>query len=107
VRCTAPQVPLGWLTWHRFPLEAAVAGCAHLDVDVLGVHVGSLPDHPRTGARDAPAVARTHPLVHGCGWELLVWCPEPAPARLLAEAGADAVVVDDMAVALGVLHPAA
>jgi hypothetical protein len=36
-----------------------------------------------------------------------VWCPGPAPARLLAEAGADAVVVDDMAVALGVRHPAA
>jgi hypothetical protein len=81
VRCTAPQVPLGWLTWHRFPLEAAVAGCAHLDVDVLGEHVGSLPDHPRTGALDAPAVARTLSLVHGCGRELLVWCPEPAPAR--------------------------
>jgi glycerophosphoryl diester phosphodiesterase len=107
LRCTAPRVPLGWLTWHRFPLEAAVAGCAHLDVDVLGVHVGSLPDDPRTGALDAPAVARTLSLVHGCGREVLVWCPEPELARLLAEAGADAVVVDDMAVALSALRPAA
>jgi glycerophosphoryl diester phosphodiesterase len=107
VRCTAPQVPLGWLTWHDFPLEAAVAGCAHLDVEVLGVHVGSLPGDTRTGALDAREVERTLSLVHGCGRELLVWCPEPAPARLLAEVGADAVVVDDMVVALGALHPAA
>jgi hypothetical protein len=38
---------------------------------------------------------------------VLVWCPEPELARLLAEAGADAVVVDDMAVALSALRPAA
>jgi glycerophosphoryl diester phosphodiesterase len=107
LRSTAPQVPLGWLTWHHYPLEAAVAGCAHLEVDVLGVHVGSLAADPRTGALDAPAAARTAALVHGCGRELLVWCPEPAPARLLADAGADAVVVDQVPVALGALRRAA
>jgi glycerophosphoryl diester phosphodiesterase len=98
-------VPLGWLTWHRFPLDAAVAGCGHLDVDVLGVHVGSLGVEPGTGAVDVSAAARALALVHGCGRELLVWCPDPAPARLLADAGADAVVVDAVPSALGALGP--
>src|SRR3954447_18313117 len=42
LRATAPRVPLGLLTWHRFPLEMAVAACAHMDVEVLALHVGSL-----------------------------------------------------------------
>jgi glycerophosphoryl diester phosphodiesterase len=97
------QVPLGWLTWHRFPVETAVAGCAHLDVDVLGLHVGSLPRDPRTGTVDASAADRVVALVHACGRELLVWCPEAEPARVLADAGADALVVDDVPHALGAL----
>jgi glycerophosphoryl diester phosphodiesterase len=104
VRCTAPQVPLGWLTWHRFPLETAVAGCAHLDVEVLGVHVGSLDRDLRAGGLDAAAAARTVALVHGCGRALMVWCPDPAPARVLVGAGVDAVVVDKVPQALGALR---
>jgi glycerophosphoryl diester phosphodiesterase len=74
---------------------------------VLGVHVGSMPGDPRTGVLDADAAAAALSLLHGCGRELLVWCPEPDRARLLAEAGADAVVVDDVPGALGVLGRAA
>jgi glycerophosphoryl diester phosphodiesterase len=107
VRATAPRVPLAWLTWHRFPLETAVAGCAHLDVEVLGVHVGSLDRDPRTGVLDARAAARTLSLVHHCGRELMVWCPEPAPAGVLVDAGVDAVVVDAVPQALGALRRAA
>jgi glycerophosphoryl diester phosphodiesterase len=107
LRRTAPDVPLAWLTWHRFPLETAVAGCAHLDVDVLGVHVGSLDRDPHTGGVEAAAAARTLSLVHGCGRELMVWCPVAAPARVLVGAGVDAVVVDDVPQALGALRRAA
>jgi glycerophosphoryl diester phosphodiesterase len=103
LRRVAPRVPLAWLTWYGFPLETAVAGCAHLDVDVLGVQVGSLGPDPRTGAVDAAAAARTLSLVHGCGRRLMVWCPGPAPARTLVGAGADAVVVDEVPHALGAL----
>jgi glycerophosphoryl diester phosphodiesterase len=39
-------------------------------------------------------------LVHGCGRQLLVWCPDAGPARTLAEAGADALVVDEVPHAL-------
>jgi glycerophosphoryl diester phosphodiesterase len=108
VRRAAPPVPLAWLTWHRFPLETAVAGCAHLDVDVLGVHIDSLDRDPRTGRLDAFAAACTLSLIHGCGREVMVWCPAPAPAGVLVDAGVDAVVVDEVSVALvGALHRAA
>jgi len=39
LRATAPRVPLGLLTWHRFPVEMAVAACVHMDVEVLALHV--------------------------------------------------------------------
>jgi glycerophosphoryl diester phosphodiesterase len=107
LRDEAPEVPLGWLTWHQFPLEAAVAGCAHMDVEVLGLHVGSLGWEIRTGTVDRSAVARTLSLVHASGRQLLVWCPAAAHARLLLELGADAVVVDEVPGALRALGRAA
>jgi glycerophosphoryl diester phosphodiesterase len=100
VRPTAPRVSLTWLTWYRFPLEAALAGCAHMDVDVLGLQVGSLRADPFTGEVDRSAVVRVLSLVHRCGRELLVWCPEVGQARMLAEAGVDALVVDEVPRAL-------
>jgi glycerophosphoryl diester phosphodiesterase len=103
LRDEAPQVPLGWLTWHGFPLEMAVAGCAHMDVDVLALHVGSLGGDPRSGTVDASVVARAVSLVHGSGRQLLVWCPEARSTRMLVDAGADAVVVDQVPRALGAL----
>ncbi|WP_177212625.1 glycerophosphodiester phosphodiesterase [Geodermatophilus ruber] len=103
LRRQAPRVPLGWLTWRSFPLEAAVAGCAHMDVDVLGLHVGSLGWDPATGTVDRTAVSRTLSFVHGSGRQLLVWCPEAQPARVLVEAGTDAVVVDEVPGILGAL----
>jgi glycerophosphoryl diester phosphodiesterase len=102
LRSAAPDVLLAWLTWHRFPVETAVAGCAHMDVDVLALHVGSLRREPG-GMVDRDHAAHVVALVHGCGRQLLVWCPEAGQARVLAEAGADAVVVDEVPYALGAL----
>jgi glycerophosphoryl diester phosphodiesterase len=44
-------------------------------------------------------------LLHRCGRQLLVWCPQIALARLLVSAGTDAVVVDDLPEALVALSP--
>jgi glycerophosphoryl diester phosphodiesterase len=104
LRSEVPQVPLAWLTWDHFPLEAAVAGCAHMDVDVLGLHVGSFGRDPRTGSVDPDAVQRTVAFVHGCRRQLLVWCPGVAAARLLVTLGADAVVVDEVPSVLSAWH---
>jgi glycerophosphoryl diester phosphodiesterase len=104
LRYQEPSVPLGWLTWHRFPLDVAVVACAHLDVDVLGLHVGSLADRD-SGAVEPATVAEALPFVHGAGRELVVWCPALVSAGVLLDAGADAVVVDEVPRALELLGP--
>ncbi|WP_448620175.1 glycerophosphodiester phosphodiesterase [Geodermatophilus sp. URMC 65] len=104
LRCQEPSVPLGWLTWHRFPLDVAVVACAHLDVDVLGLQVGSLADR-NSGVVEPATVAEALPFVHGAGRELVVWCPALISAGVLLEAGADAVVVDEVPSALELLGP--
>ncbi|SET09840.1 glycerophosphodiester phosphodiesterase [Geodermatophilus poikilotrophus] len=104
LRAQAPSLPLGWLTWHHFPLDAAVAACAHMDVDVLGLHVGSLADRGR-GTVGPATVAGTLPFVHGAGRRLMVWCPDAHLAGALLEAGADAVVVDGVPTVLELLGP--
>jgi glycerophosphoryl diester phosphodiesterase len=104
LRSQEPSLPLGWLTWHRFPLDVAVAACAHMDVDVLGLHVGSLADRGSDVVEPA-TVAEALPFVHGAGQQLMVWCPVPASAGVLLEAGADAVVVDEVPRALELLGP--
>jgi glycerophosphoryl diester phosphodiesterase len=104
LRNQEPSVPLGWLAWQRFPLDVAVVACAHMDVDVLGLHVGSLADRA-SGAVDPATVTGTLPFVHGAGRRLLVWCPAPTSAGALLEAGADAVVVDEVPRALDLLGP--
>jgi glycerophosphoryl diester phosphodiesterase len=103
IRRTAPEVLLAWLTWYEFPLDTAVAACAHMDVDVLGLHIGSLRRASRTAEVDPAVAERTVALVHECRRELLVWCPDGNPARVLAEAGTDALVVDPVPPALRAL----
>src|SRR5215218_3671205 len=105
LRATAPRVPLGLLTWYRFPVEMAVAACVHMDVEVLALHVGSLREGTAGGQIDSGVLASLLTLLHRCGRQLLVWCPQIALARLLVSAGTDAVVVDDLPEALAALSP--
>ncbi len=95
VHDVAPEVPLGLLTWYGFPLEMAVAACVHLDVQVLALHVGSL-RRPAPEPLDLGEVERVLALLRRCGRQLLVWCPDVELSRTLLDAGADAVVVDDV-----------
>jgi len=96
VRDAAPEVPLGLLTWYGFPLDMAVAACAHLDVQVLALHVGSLWPPGTETALDLAEVERVLGMLRRCGRELLVWCPDIELSRSLLDAGADAVVVDEV-----------
>lgn len=89
-----PGVPLGLLTWLRYPLWNAVPAAAGLGMDVVAVHTGSCGlDHPDT---------RLHPLAHyvdvahKAGLEVVVWCPTPETAPAYAAAGFDAMVVNDI-----------
>ena len=105
LRATAPRVPLALLTWHRFPVEMAVAACVHMDVEVLALHVGSLREGTAGGQIDSEVLASLLSLLHRCRRQLLVWCPQIASAQFLVSAGIDAVVVDDLPEALVALSP--
>ena len=110
VREAAPGVPLGLLTWHGYPVEHAVAAAADLDVQVLALQVGSLWSTATRCPAETPAqrpLARIVSLLHDAGRELAVWCPRVQHARRLAEAGADALVVDDVARTVQQLRPTA
>ena len=98
LRARVPDAALGLLTWFRFPLRIAVTAAARLGMDVLGLEVGSLGAASREGGfvlrPDAPQALE---VAHAAGLEVVVWCPDPAVVAVLADAGADAVVVDDVA----------
>jgi len=96
LRQTVPSMPLGLLTWVRFPVGVAVAAAAHLDVQTLAIHSGSLNKGATTGPRDVPELPQLVERVHASHRELVVWCPPVRRVRALAAAGVDAMVVDDV-----------
>jgi glycerophosphoryl diester phosphodiesterase len=96
LRQESPELPLGLLTWLHFPIGHAVAAAAHLDVQVLAVHAGSLWPNPTTAAIDLPSLQHVVSQVHQTGRQLLVWCPTEEQTQLLVAAGVDALVVDEV-----------
>lgn len=96
MRETFPGLALGFLTWLRFPIHIAMAAAAHLDVQVLAVHAGSLVSGRATGLSDVPPLEEVVDGVHAASRQLMVWCPRPRRARALAGSGVDAMVVDDV-----------
>lgn len=105
-RDLAPAVPRGLLTWVEFPVGHAVAFAAHLDVEVLALHGGSLkpnriePEHLQRPLR------QVIDTVHATGLELMAWCPGPRFARELIAAGTDALCVNNVPRLIDDLLPA-
>jgi glycerophosphoryl diester phosphodiesterase len=95
LRAESPSLSLGLTTWLRFPIGHAVAAAAHLDVEVLAVHAGSLWPNAATATVDVPALQRVVDQVHRADRELLVWGPTVDQSRHLAAVGVNAMVVDD------------
>jgi glycerophosphoryl diester phosphodiesterase len=96
VRELAPAVPRGILTWITFPIGQAVAAAGHLDVQVLAAQWKSLrPNDVEDETMHRP-LDYTVDLVHRSGCEFLVWCPPVTFSRLLQDAGADALCVNDV-----------
>jgi glycerophosphoryl diester phosphodiesterase len=95
VRERAPAVPIGLLTWMRFPLRKAIAAAAHLGADVVGPHVESFPladERVPPLERDTAATVR---VAHAAGLQVLAWCPQAGDRDALVAAGVDALVIDD------------
>jgi glycerophosphoryl diester phosphodiesterase len=84
VRERAPGLPLGLLTWTRFPLHKAVAAAAHLGVEVVTANVESFDG-------DAERAVR---VAHEAGLEVGAWCPDGERRDALTAIGVDCLVID-------------
>jgi glycerophosphoryl diester phosphodiesterase len=96
VRERAPEVPLGLITWTRFPLRKAIPAAAHLGMDVVAAHFESFPlegGPVRRGEREA---ARSVDVAHAAGLQVAAWCPPGGAAEQLISAGVDCLVLDDV-----------
>jgi glycerophosphoryl diester phosphodiesterase len=97
----APAVPRGLLTWVEFPVGHAVAFAAHLDVQVLAPHGGSLkPNRIEPGHLQRP-LPQVIEAIHASGLELMAWCPGSRFSRELIAAGTDALCVNNVPTILG------
>ena len=96
VRERLPRVPLGLLTWTRFPLRKAIPAARHLGVEVVAANVESFPPDA------APAVR----VAHAAGLEVAAWCPAPAERAALLDAGVDCLVIDDVTASSAAAEPA-
>jgi len=99
VREHAPEVPLGLITWGRFPLRKAIPAAVHLGVEVLVAHVGSFPFGDLPARRVERAASRSVRVAHQAGLQVAVWCPGPDQVDELVEAGVDCLVVDGAVIA--------
>lgn len=96
MRQQAPDLPLGLSTWLQFPAEHAVAAAAHLDVQLLALHAGSLWPNPSLTAAHVRPLETVAARLHESQRQLVVWCPVENQSRHLLAAGADALIVDDL-----------
>ncbi|GAA3981441.1 hypothetical protein GCM10023085_74680 [Actinomadura viridis] len=96
-----PGVPLGLLTWHRFPLWHGVPAAAGLGLQAVGMHTASFGfDQPDSRLRP---LEHCVDVAHTAGLELLAWCPTAERAGAYAAAGVDALVVNDVPGVVGAL----
>jgi glycerophosphoryl diester phosphodiesterase len=93
VRERVPHVPVGLLTWGRFPLRKAIAGAVHLGVDVVAPYVAAFPLRPDPHER---AVHESIRVAHAAGIQVLAWGSQPPETEQLMDAGVDCVIVDDV-----------
>ncbi|MCW2968135.1 MAG: glycerophosphoryl diester phosphodiesterase, partial [Solirubrobacteraceae bacterium] len=95
-RARHPELPVGLLTWTRFPLRKAIPAAVHLGAEVVAPQFASfpLPGAPaETMERDLEHVIG---VAHRAGLEIVAWCPKPPEEALLAAAGVDCIIVDDV-----------
>jgi len=86
VRERAPRLPVGLLTWTRFPLRKAIPAAVHLGLDVVVAHVDSFAEEERAELAVATA--------HAAGLQVGAWCPDAEQAPRLVAAGVDCLIVD-------------
>lgn len=93
VRELRPKLPVGLLTWIRFPLRKAVPAAVHLGMDVVAPHVQSL-------ELDQDELAASIEVAHDAGLQVVGWCPDREQAERLKAAEVDCLIVDDVPAAV-------
>jgi glycerophosphoryl diester phosphodiesterase len=93
VRERAPEIPVGLLTWMRYPLRKAVPAAVHLGMDVVAPHVQSL-------QLEQEELTRSIRVAHDAGLQVVGWCPDREQAERLIAAAVDCLIVDDVPAAL-------
>lgn len=93
VRELQPQLPVGLLTWIRFPLRKAVPAATHLGMDVAAPHVQSL-------QLEQEELDNSIRVAHEAGLQVVGWCPDREQAERLVAARVDCLIVDDVPAAM-------
>lgn len=92
----AAELPVGLLTWPRFPLRKAIPAAVHLGAQVVAPQFASFPLAGTPAQAMERELEHVVAVSHEAGLEILAWCPGPAEEALLAAAGVDGIVVDDV-----------
>lgn len=103
------DVALGLITEQQYPAAQAVSAAANLGLDAVCLHTGALQVRPERHGRAGLSAEQILGYAHAAGLEVMTWSPDPAEALLLAQAGVDAVCVNDIPgvqAALAHFHPA-
>lgn len=91
-----PDLPTGLLTWTRFPLRKAIPAAVHLGCEVVAPQFASFPLPGTAAAAVEPELRHVVDVAHRAGLEVVAWCPRPPEEALLAAAGVDCIIVDDV-----------
>jgi len=95
------DVALGLITEQQYPAAQAISAAANLGLDAVCLHTGALLHAPRESGRPEPGDLRISArqvlgYAHAGRLEVMTWSPDPDEALLLAQAGVDAVCVNDI-----------
>jgi glycerophosphoryl diester phosphodiesterase len=90
VRERLPDVPIGLLTWRRFPLRKAIAASVHLGAQVVAPHFESLVNPQE---RETAALLT---VAHEAGLQVLTWSMGHEDLPDLIGMGVDCLCVDDV-----------
>jgi glycerophosphoryl diester phosphodiesterase len=92
------DVALGLITEQQYPAAQAISAAANLGFDAVCLHAGALyARRERSEPADLGLSAeQILGSAHSAGLEVMTWSPGPHEALLLAQAGVDAVCVNDI-----------
>lgn len=91
-----PELPIGLLTWTRFPLRKAIPAAVHLGCQVVAPQFASFPLPGTPAEKMEHGLHHAIDVAHRAGLEVVAWCPKPPEEALLAAAGVDCIIVDEV-----------